>query len=163
PRRVVLGGGMAARYAPQDAPPTPAMWARMLLDDFQAHLLALCDRDVTVGIEPGRAIVAENGLTLYTVGPIKPAAGITKPIEAFVSVDGGLSDNPNPVMSGTHHEVLLAHAAGAPRQLTVEICGHHCGTDTLVPVVRLPRVRTGDVLALQSTGAYTFCMASNYN
>jgi diaminopimelate decarboxylase len=163
PRRVVVGGGMAARYGPGDSPPTPEMWADSLGEGFDAQLLPQCDPHVTMAIEPGRAISAENGLTLYTVGPVKVANGHTKPIDVFAAVDGGLSDNPRSILCAAQHQVQLASAAAAPAAITAEICGRHCGNDTLFPAVNLPDIRPGDILAVKSTGAYTHCMASNYN
>ncbi len=163
PRRVVLGGGMAARYGPADSPPTPETWADSLSEGFNAQLLAQCDPRVTMAIEPGRAISAENGLTLYTVGPVKAASAGSKPISVFASVDGGLSDNPRSILCAVQHQVQLASAAASPATITAEICGRHCGNDTLLPAVNLPDIHPGDILAVKSTGAYTHCMANNYN
>ncbi len=163
PKRVVLGGGMAARYSPTDVFPSPEKWAAELSTAFRSELAALCREDVTLAIEPGRSIAAENGVTLYTVGPIKAVHGANKKIDAFVTVDGGISDNPRPLMYSAHHEVLHASAADAPPEWVVEVCGHHCETDTLSPAAALPSVVPGDVLVVQTTGAYTHSMASNYN
>jgi len=163
PSRVVVGGGMAARYRPEERPPAPGRWAEAICEAFARVLAPHCADDVVLGIEPGRSIVAEHGLMLYTLGPIKATGEDAHGLDAVVVVDGGLSDNPRPLMYAAHHEVLLAAAADEPARTTVAICGRHCEPDVLLPRVDLPAIRTGDVVAVQSTGAYTHAMASNYN
>lgn len=113
-----------------------------------------------IGIEPGRAIVARAGTTLYRVLAIKRQTHRT-----FVVVDGGMAENPRPAIYGAYHHVVTVAASPAKgvaeREMT--LCGRSCENDEL-GVVRLPHdLRTGDLLAMCTTGAYTFSMAGNYN
>ena len=109
--------------------------------------------------EPGRSIAGEAGTTLYTVGPVKEIPGV----RTYVVVDGGLSDNPRPALYDARYEVILANKADQPADLTVTVAGKHCETDTLFQDVRVAQPAPGDLLAVQSTGAYNYAMASNYN
>ena len=112
--------------------------------------------------EPGRSIVAAAGITLYTVGTVKHLPGI----RTYVSVDGGMSDNPRPVLYGSGYEAFLpAGRRGAPRPRPVRVVGKHCESgDLVVPEAFVPDdLEVGDVLATPVTGAYGYAMASNYN
>lgn len=162
PRRIVAGGGRAVRYYPSDAPPPAAEWADAIAGTFAETVAPLCAGDVRLGIEPGRSVVAESGLMLYTVGPIKPAGPPGAEGIHFVIVDGGLSDNPRHLMYAAHHEVKLARDPFGDPAMRVTICGRHSEPDILFPDRMLPELRSGDVLAVQSTGAYTVNMSSNY-
>ena len=162
PRRIVAGGGRAVRYYPGDAPPPAAEWADAIAGTFAEEVAPLCAEDVRLGIEPGRSVVAESGLMLYTVGPIKPAGPPGAEGIHFAIVDGGLSDNPRHLMYGAHHEVKLARDPFGDPAMRVTICGRHSEPDILFPDRMLPEMRTGDVLAVQTTGAYTVNMSSNY-
>jgi diaminopimelate decarboxylase len=114
-----------------------------------------------VTAEPGRAVVATAGLTLYRVGTVKELPGI----RTYVAVDGGMSDNPRPVLYGSGYEAFLPRAADAPRPRAVRVVGKHCEAgDVVVADARVPEVLSvGDVLATPVTGAYGYSMASNYN
>ena len=109
----------------------------------------------------GRSIVAAAALTLYRVGTIKELPGI----RTYVAVDGGMSDNPRPVLYGSGYEAFLPRATDAPRPRAARVVGKHCETgDVLVSEAQLPAdLVTGDVLATPVTGAYGYSMASNYN
>ena len=100
-------------------------------------------------------------MTLYTVGTVKTLPGI----RTYVSVDGGMSDNPRPVLYGSGYEAFLPRAVGAPRPERVRLVGKHCESgDLVVPNAYLPEgLRVGDVVATPVTGAYGYSMASNYN
>jgi diaminopimelate decarboxylase len=112
-------------------------------------------------VEPGRSIVASAGVTLYTVGTVKPLDGI----RTFLSVDGGMSDNPRPVLYGSGYEAFLPRSVAADRPRTVRLVGKHCESgDILIYDAQLPAdVAVGDVLCTPVTGAYGYTMASNYN
>jgi diaminopimelate decarboxylase len=98
-------------------------------------------------------------LTLYRVGIVKPADGVT-----YVAVDGGMSDNPRPQLYASRYEALLANRADEPAARPFRIAGKHCESgDVLIDSVVLPEPRRGDLLAVPATGAYTLAMASNYN
>ena len=162
PRRIVAGGGRGVRYLPTDAPPPVEEWADAIAGTFAETVAPLCAESVRLGIEPGRSVVAEAGLMLYTVGPIKPAGPEGPDRHHYAIVDGGLSDNPRHLMYGAHHEVKLARDPFGEPAMRVTICGRHSEPDILFPDRHLPELRSGDVLCVQSAGAYTVNMASNY-
>lgn len=147
-----LGGGLGARYLATDPDPDIGAYAAALLDVFG-------DRPLMV--EPGRAIVATAGVTLYRVGTIKELPGLT----TYVAIDGGMSDNPRPVLYGAGYEAFLAERMEATRPLTATVAGKHCEQgDLVVTDAHLPAdVAPGDLLATPVTGAYGYSMASNYN
>ena len=154
-----IGGGLGIRYREDDVPPT----VEKLADDICAALRQACDEyNVPMPeliLEPGRSIVGEAGITLYTIGVIKEIPGV----RTYVSVDGGLSDNPRPSLYDAEYEALIASRAGAHPNVIVRVAGAHCETDTLFAEITLADPHPGDILAVQSTGAYTYAMASNYN
>ncbi|MCJ7823200.1 MAG: diaminopimelate decarboxylase, partial [Armatimonadetes bacterium] len=110
-------------------------------------------------VEPGRRLVGEAGTTLYTIGGVKEIPGV----RTYVSVDGGMSDNPRPALYGARYDAIVANKAREPRSRTVTVAGKHCETDTLIVDLKVPQIAPGDILAVQTTGAYTYSMASNYN
>jgi diaminopimelate decarboxylase len=162
PRRVVAGGGRGVRYYPHDDPPPVSEWADAIAGTFEEVVAPMCADDVRLGIEPGRSVVAESGVMLYTVGTIKPGGPPGAETMYYVIVDGGLSDNPRHLMYGAHHEVKLARDPFGEPEMRVTICGRHSEPDILFPDRSLPELRRGDVIAVQSTGAYTVNMSSNY-
>lgn len=162
PRRVVAGGGRAVRYTPEDAPPPVEEWVDAIAGTFAEHVAPLCEPEVRLGIEPGRSVVAESGVMLYRVGTIKPGGPPGDESFHYVIVDGGLSDNPRHLMYGAHHEVKLARDPFGDRTMHVTICGRHSEPDILFPDRMVPELRAGDVIAVQSTGAYVVNMSSNY-
>lgn len=153
---LVLGGGLGVAYVEGEEAPTITQWANVVLD-----ACAALDIRSAVSVEPGRSIVAQAAVTLYSVGTIKDIPGV----RTYVSVDGGMSDNPRPVLYGSGYEAFLPRAVGAARDRRVRIVGKHCESgDVLLFDGRVPGdVRVGDVLATPVTGAYGHSMASNYN
>jgi diaminopimelate decarboxylase len=111
--------------------------------------------------EPGRAIVAQAAVTVYTVGTIKEIPGV----RTYVSVDGGMSDNPRPVLYGSGYEVFAPTRTDADRPRPIRLVGKHCESgDVLAWEARMPdEVVVGDYLATPVTGAYGHSMGSNYN
>ncbi|WP_127534024.1 diaminopimelate decarboxylase [Paenibacillus kobensis] len=164
PSAITMGGGMGVNYSGHATPPAPEEWADGVMPVFKEKIVPLCEEDVIFGIEPGRSVVAEYGTTLYKVGPIKPVPE-GQDVCAFLSVDGGLSDNPRPIMYDAQHNVLSASRpnADAAELHPVRIFGRHCETDRMMDQAGLPEVATGDILAVQCTGAYTYAMSNNYN
>jgi diaminopimelate decarboxylase len=150
-----LGGGLAVPYLRGDRATAPEDWVVGMVDAAHAELGA----DKALVLEPGRALVATAGVTLYTVETIKDgAAG-----ERIVAVDGGMSDNLRPMLYGAAYEAALAGRMGEDG-VTCTVVGKHCeSSDVLVRDVRLPDPRPGDVLVTPVTGAYGHAMASNYN
>jgi len=162
PRRVIAGGGRGVRYTQQDDPPPVSEWADAIAGTFADVVAPMCDEDVRLGIEPGRSVVAESGVMLYRVGTIKPGGPPGRESIYFVIVDGGLSDNPRQLMYGAHHEVKLARDPIGEPTMRVTICGRHSEPDILFPERMLPELRRGDLIAVQTTGAYVVNMSSNY-
>ncbi len=154
-----LGGGLGIRYLPEHQPPTFEEYAAVMVGTVQEQ----CGRaglDVPrLAVEPGRAIVGEAGTTLYRAGGIKRIPNV----RSYVAVDGGISDNPRPALYEARYSALNASHADVPERETVTIAGKHCETDTLIEDVEIAPVSTGDVIAVQSTGAYNHSMSSNYN
>ena len=151
-----LGGGLGVAYVEGESAPTIAEWAAAITE-----ACASAGFTAPVSVEPGRALVAAAAVTLYEVGTIKELSGI----RTYVSVDGGMSDNPRPVLYGSGYETFLPRATDRDRDKTVRVVGKHCESgDLLVRDGRVPSDLTvGDILATPVTGAYGHSMGSNYN
>lgn len=151
-----IGGGLGVAYVEGEDAPTITEWGAAIRHACQANRIT-----ASVTAEPGRAIVAAAAVTLYTVGTIKDLPGI----RTYVAVDGGMSDNPRPVLYGSGYETFLPRAVDAERDKTVTVVGKHCESgDLLVRDGRVPAdIAVGDVLATPVTGAYGHSMGSNYN
>jgi diaminopimelate decarboxylase len=145
-----LGGGLAIAYTSEEEPPE--------IDQYVEALLAGAPEGVTVLCEPGRSLVGNAGVTLYTVGTVKEVPGV----RTYVAVDGGMSDNPRPMLYGARYDADIADRLGGTSEYRV--VGMHCESgDVLVPDALLDDPRVGDVLVIPATGAYGHAMASNYN
>jgi diaminopimelate decarboxylase len=108
--------------------------------------------------------VGEAGTTLYTAGVIKTVPITETPgHRTYVGVDGGMSDNPRPQLYDAVYEIIVANKASEPHDRIVTIAGKHCETDTLITDARAADIEPGDIIAVQTTGAYNYAMASNYN
>ena len=153
---LTLGGGLGVAYVEGEAAPSITDWGRVLRKAVDEAGLA-----GRLLVEPGRAIVASSAITLYTVGTIKDIPGI----RTYVAVDGGMSDNPRPVLYGSGYETFLPRAVEADRTRPVRVVGKHCESgDLLVRDGRVPGdIAVGDLLATPVTGAYGHSMGSNYN
>jgi diaminopimelate decarboxylase len=154
---LTLGGGLGVAYVAGEEAPTLTDWGKVLrsaVADAGLH-------DIRLIVEPGRAIVAGAAVTLYTVGTVKEIAGV----RTYVAVDGGMSDNPRPVLYGSGYETFLPRAVAAERPRRVRVVGKHCESgDLLVRAGHVPADLTvGDILATPVTGAYGHSMGSNYN
>ncbi|GMV36530.1 MAG: diaminopimelate decarboxylase [Fimbriimonadales bacterium] len=158
-----IGGGLGIRYTEQDEPPSFEEFHDQLVRTLTEQLRLTGLEPPKLMQEPGRSLVAEAGTTLYTVGAIKHLDLPTGQQRIYVSVDGGLSDNPRPQMYGAVYECALANRMNDPADTECRIAGAHCETDTLIASAELPMPRTGDLLAVPCTGAYCYSMASNYN
>ena len=151
-----VGGGLGVAYVTGEEAPSIAAWGEAVLE-------AAAQAGVTarLSVEPGRAIVASAAVALYTVGTVKELPGI----RTYVAVDGGMSDNPRPVLYSSGYEVFLPRAATAERPRAVRVVGKHCESgDVLVADGWVPQdLAAGDVLGIPVAGAYGYSMASNYN
>jgi len=154
-----LGGGLGIRYLPEHTPPTVEEYAATVVGTVREHCARLGLELPRLSVEPGRALVGEAGVTLYRVGGIKRIPNV----RTYVAVDGGMSDNPRPALYEARYSALNAGHADVSERETVTIAGKHCETDTLIEDVAIAPLRTGDLVAVQSTGAYNHSMSSNYN
>jgi len=155
---LVVGGGLGVAYVNGEEAPPMAQWARSVREACTA---AGIGPGVRVTAEPGRSIVASAAVTVYRVGTVKDVPGF----RTYVSVDGGMSDNPRPVLYGSGYEAFLPRETGAPRPMPIRLVGKHCESgDVLVSEGFVPGdLAVGDLLATPVTGAYGHSMASNYN
>jgi diaminopimelate decarboxylase len=153
---LTLGGGLGVAYTENEEAPTIEQWAAVLQRATQS-----LPAGSNVSVEPGRSIVASAGVTVYTVGTVKPIDGI----RTYISVDGGMSDNPRPVLYGSGYEAFDPARMSADRKDSARIVGKHCESgDILVESAAVPpNVSVGDLLVMPVTGAYGYSMASNYN
>jgi diaminopimelate decarboxylase len=147
-----LGGGLGVAYAPDQRPPS--------IEDYVADLVAAADELFGPGrrllVEPGRSLVANAGVTLYTVQSVK------RNVSTWVGVDGGMSDNLRPMLYGSHYEAEIVDRLGG--DTVCHVTGKHCESgDVIVRDARLDEPRPGDVLVTPATGAYGYAMANNYN
>ncbi|HEX3394539.1 MAG TPA: diaminopimelate decarboxylase [Acidimicrobiales bacterium] len=151
-----MGGGLGVPYVEGERAPSITEWA-----DVVHHACRQAGITAEVTAEPGRSIAAAAGVTLYRVGTIKQIPGV----RTYVSVDGGMSDNPRPVLYGSGYEAFLPRAPQAERPRVVTVVGKHCESgDIVARDARVPAdLAVDDVLCTPVTGAYGYSMASNYN
>lgn len=156
-----IGGGFGINYTEQDQETKPLCF---FLDPIMENIKVGCqlaNLDMpTIIIEPGRWIVGEAGITLYTIGAIKEIPSI----RTYASIDGGFPDNPRPALYQARYSAVVANKADQARDKTVTIAGKCCESgDVLIRDLKVPNIDSGDILAVFSTGAYNYSMASNYN
>ncbi len=159
------GGGLAISYSEDSPAPTISEFAETitatLLEKSKAHGI----EPPRLIVEPGRSIIGEAGVALYTVGATKEIPGVRK----YVSVDGGIADNIRPAMYGAKYEAVVANkmvdmAEGSAEKERVTIAGKYCESgDILIQDIDLPKLEPGDLIAVPCCGAYCLSMASNYN
>ena len=154
-----LGGGFGIKYIPEQ---NPAEYERYMKKVSQA-VKQECDKSGVkipfIVLEPGRSISGPAGITLYRVGGIKKIPNV----RTYISVDGGLTDNPRYSMYGAIYDIAIANRAGEPKVQSITLAGKCCETDLLGENIPLQEARVGDTLAVLATGAYNYAMASNYN
>ena len=149
-----LGGGLAAAYTPDQRPPSPERWVEAIVETVHAEL----GPDRRLLLEPGRALVANSTVTLYTVQTVK------RNVSTWVAVDGGMSDNLRPMMYGARYDAIIADRPLAAGDTVCHVAGKHCESgDVIVRDARLPDPAPGDVVVTPATGAYGYAMANNYN
>ena len=153
---LTLGGGLGVAYTNGETAPSMSEWA-----DVLKRATSAIPAERKVFVEPGRSIVATAGLTVYEVGTVKSIDGI----RTYISVDGGMSDNPRPMMYGSAYEAFDPARTSADRTEHVRIVGKHCESGDIVinDALVAPNVQPGDLLVTPVTGAYGHSMASNYN
>ncbi|MDP4089581.1 MAG: diaminopimelate decarboxylase [Bacillota bacterium] len=155
-----LGGGFGIYYKSGDLPRSIEEYCSVILNQFEKKCRELSMEPPVLTIEPGRSIVGNAGMTLYTVGSIKEIPEIRK----YVAVDGGMTDNIRPALYRAQYECVIANRVLGAVKEQVTISGKCCESgDILLSDISLPEVKSGDILAVLSTGAYGYSMASNYN
>ncbi len=155
-----LGGGYGVRYVESD----PYLDIEESIAAVAAHIKAKAEEFnvpmPTILMEPGRSIVADAGLTLYTVGSVKTITGY----KSYVSIDGGMTDNPRYALYGSQYTSCIANRANEVADFECTIAGRCCESgDLIAENVKLAKPERGDILAVMVTGAYNYAMASNYN
>jgi len=159
-KEIDFGGGFGIKYQETDRPLPVKEYIHALVSSVNEYCQKYDLLLPKLSIEPGRAIVGEAGTTLYTIGAIKYIPGVRK----YVSVDGGMSDNIRPALYGAEYSAVIANKAASPNEEKVSIAGKCCESgDMLIWDINLPKIEPGDILAVFSTGAYHYSMASNYN
>ena len=154
-----LGGGLGIRYLPSHTPPSMEEYAATLVGTVRDACEEYGLEMPNLAIEPGRSLVGEAGTTIYRIGTVKEIEGV----RTYVSVDGGISDNPRPALYEAKYHFVNASKAGDAPNKTVAVAGKHCETDVLIEETQIADPQRGDLIAVFSTGAYNYAMASNYN
>ncbi|MCX7614161.1 MAG: diaminopimelate decarboxylase, partial [Clostridiales bacterium] len=155
-----LGGGFGIKYLPSHDPKTPAQNLEAAATAIKNACKEFSLTTPRIIIEPGRSIVGPAGITIYKVGAVKEIRNV----RTYVSIDGGMTDNPRYALYESEYEVLAAANANAPRSLLCTVAGKCCESgDLIAKDVLIQRVAAGDYLAVLATGAYNYSMASNYN
>lgn len=154
-----MGGGFGIRYTEQDDPISSEAFVRAIVSSIKGNCEVLAYPLPEIWIEPGRSLIAEAGTTLYEVGSIKTIPDV----RTYVSVDGGMGDNIRPALYEAVYDGMLANRVGAGEEV-VTIAGKYCESgDILIKDIALPKLASGDLFAITSTGAYGYSMANNYN
>ncbi|MCY6483225.1 diaminopimelate decarboxylase [Clostridium aestuarii] len=155
-----LGGGFGIYYTAEDKPKEIEEFCNTILEQADKKSKELSINLPILTIEPGRSIVGNAGVTLYTVGSIKKIPNVRK----YVAVDGGMTDNIRPALYNAEYECVIANRVNAHSKEKVTISGKCCESgDILLNNVEISEARSGDVLAVLATGAYGYSMSSNYN
>ncbi|RCX19311.1 diaminopimelate decarboxylase [Anaerobacterium chartisolvens] len=155
-----LGGGFGIKYIPQHDP----IEYESYIESVSKTVRDLCEdmkiKQPFMVMEPGRSIVGPAGITLYTVGAVKDIKDVRK----YVSVDGGMCDNPRYALYQSEYDSVLANRADAPKAQKLTVAGKCCESgDILIKDIHMPEIKEGDLLAVLATGAYNYSMSSNYN
>ncbi|MEB3355778.1 MAG: diaminopimelate decarboxylase [Synechococcales bacterium] len=159
-RELDIGGGLGICYTEADDPPSIEAWvetvSRAVVQACEAHQLPL----PKLIAEPGRSLIGNACVTAYRMGSQKTVPGI----RTYLTVDGGMSDNPRPITYQSVYRACVANRMAEPFAQTVTIAGKHCESgDLLIKDAMLPLTQPGDTLVVVGTGAYNYSMASNYN
>ena len=159
-RDLNVGGGFGIKYADSNERRPLRYYTDAIMETLKSEFQKYGIKLPRIIIEPGRWVVGEAGITLYTIGTIKNIPGV----RTYVSVDGGMTDNPRTSLYDAKYEALVANKHGQEVTEKITIAGKCCESgDILIWDLLTPKVEKGDILAVLSTGAYNFSMASNYN
>ena len=154
-----IGGGLGVKYTDKDCPPDVNDLAKAVINAMNKSSVDI----QTIYIEPGRSIISTSGVTLYTVGSSKEV-NLEGKIKHYVSVDGGMADNPRPSMYQAEYVAEVVNKPNEINKEKVTLAGRYCESgDILINEIELPHLQTGDIICVYNTGAYNYSMASNYN
>lgn len=160
PEVINLGGGFGIRYTKDDEPLPNEAYVQAIMNKVKEEAMSLDIPMPEIWIEPGRSIVGNAGVTLYEVGSMKTIEDVRK----YVAVDGSMADNIRPALYDARYDAVIANKASEPSNEKVSIAGKACESgDMFIWDLPIPTVEHGDLLAIFSTGAYGYSMASNYN
>ena len=155
-----IGGGIGIKYTEKDDPITITDWAKTVSNTIKSKCSELGLKHPRLICEPGRSLIGPAGITLYKVGSIKRVPNG----RTFVSVDGGMADNPRPITYQAKYSAVVANKMKTKETELVTIAGRYCETgDLLIKDITLPKVEPNDIIAISNTGAYNYSMSSNYN
>jgi diaminopimelate decarboxylase len=158
--QINVGGGLGIKYTENDDPQSIDAWVQ----NVATAMKNVCDSKgigyPKVISEPGRSLIGSSCATAYTIGGNK----VIPEIRTYISIDGGMSDNPRPITYQSVYRALIANKMSAPMSETVTIAGKHCESgDILIHDARIAPSQPGDILVVPATGAYNYSMSSNYN
>lgn len=154
------GGGLGVAYGVPDEPSTIQEYGKVIVDGIKEECEKHNLRVPKMAVEPGRSIVANPGITLYTVGTVKEIPGV----RTYVAIDGGMTDNIRTALYGAHYEAFVANKSLQPRNMLGTVAGKHCESgDIVVSDGPLQDPEVGDIICVAATGAYCHSLASNYN
>ncbi|MEG2081287.1 MAG: diaminopimelate decarboxylase, partial [Oscillospiraceae bacterium] len=155
-----LGGGFGIKYLESDKPEAFSEYMKRVAKIVKQEAKEKAVELPFIMIEPGRSVVGAEAITLYTVGAVKNIPNI----RTYVSIDGGMTDNPRYILYQSQYEAICANKANSPKNTKVTIAGKCCESGDLIGEnMELQEVNSGDLIAVFSTGAYNYSMASNYN
>ncbi|MBD2038041.1 diaminopimelate decarboxylase [Leptolyngbya sp. FACHB-321] len=155
-----IGGGLGIRYTESDDPPSIEAWVKVVSESIAAACKAQNLPLPKLLSEPGRSLIGSACVTAYTIGGQKTIPDI----RTYVTVDGGMSDNPRPITYQSVYRAVVANRMSAPLTEAVAIAGKHCESgDIVIKEAALPTTQPNDLLVVMATGAYNYSMASNYN
>jgi diaminopimelate decarboxylase len=155
-----VGGGLGICYTEADDPPSIEAWVKVVTAAVKTGCEAQSLPLPKLLCEPGRSLIGSACVTAYTVGGSKTVPGI----RTYVTIDGGMSDNPRPITYQSVYRAVLANQMSVPMTEALTIAGKHCESgDILIKDIALPKPQAGDILLVMATGAYNYSMSSNYN
>ena len=155
-----IGGGLGVKYTKEDKPPSTCEIAELIISKLNECTKKYNLTAPRIFLEPGRSIISTAGVTLYTVGSSKQVPNGKK----YVSVDGGMADNPRPSLYQAQYYAEVANAKENTQTEKITLCGRYCESgDILIEQTEFPILDEGDIICVYNTGAYNYSMASNYN
>ncbi len=159
-KHLSLGGGLGVKYTESDTPMPLDEAIKMISETVTEECAKLGLELPELSVEPGRSIVGEAGTTLYTVGSVKEITGIRN----YIAIDGGMTDNPRYALYGSQYTVLIASRANQKKDYLATVAGRCCESGDLIGKdMEIQKPVPGEIMAVLTTGAYNYTMASNYN